>query len=274
MLRISSNVASLAAQMAYSRTVRDTSDAMKELAGGTKFTTPGKDAAGFAISENLRAEVKGYGAAKNNADNASSFVQVAEGALNEQNNILIRMRELAIQAASDNFSDTERGFINYEFQQLGSELDRIAKSTKFGSTALLDGTSKEYDFQVGVNGSKEDVIKYKSTTNTTASNLDVSGLSVSEAGDARDSLSSIDSALTKIAEARAKYGATQSRLDSAANHTATMIENLSGAYSRLSDTDVAEAVATVRRGMVMQQYQAAIMASANQQEETVLKLIG
>lgn len=275
MLRVSSNLASLAAQRAFSRTTRETNEAMQELASGSKFSAgAAKDSAGFAISENMKAQVKGFRAAQSNADNASSFVQVAEGALNEQNNILIRMRELAIQAASDTVSDTERGFIDYEFKQINSELDRIAKSTKFGSQGLLDGSTKNYEFQVGVNGGANDVIKYNADTNTTAGNLDVSGLSVADKGDARDSLDSIDSALTKLAEARAKFGAVQSRLDSASSHAGVMVENLSAAYSRRADADVAEAVSAARKGMIMQQYQAAVIAMSNQQEEAVLRLVG
>lgn len=274
MLRISSNVAALTATRSFNRTSRETSEAMQELASGTKYSSASKDAAGFAISENLKAETKGFQAARANADNASSFIQVAEGALNEQNNILIRMRELAIQAASDTVSDTERGFINYEFQQINSELDRIAKSTKFGSQSLLDGSTKNYEFQVGVNGSSNDLIKYNADANTTASSLDVSGLTVEEKSDARDSLEAIDAALGKIGEARAKFGAVQSRLDSASSHAGVMIENLSAAYSRRADTDVAEAVTNVRRGLVLQQYQTAILALSNQQDELALKLIG
>lgn len=273
MLRVSPVTASLMAQRYLGLTQRSTEKAMKDLASGSRFNTPGADAAGAAIAEQLEGQVRGQKAALNNADNATSFIQVAEGALNEQNNILIRLRELAVQAASDTYSDQEREFLNYEYTQLTQELERIAKTTTFGSTALLDGRSRDYEFQVGTSGKEDSIIRYTSDTNTTATELGVDGGEVLSKGEARNNLDDIDGAMTKVAEARAKYGAIQSRMDSAANNLAVGIENVTAAHSRMADTDVAQAVTEVRRGQILQQYQATVLAHANTTNEAMLRLI-
>lgn len=273
MLRVTPVGASLMAQRYLGTTQRDTEHAMRDLASGTRFSSPGADAAGAAIAEQLHAQIQSSKAASANADNASSFVQIAEGSLNEQNNILIRLRELSVQAASDTYSDKERGFMNQEYQQLVSELDRIAKTTAFGSTHLLNGQSKTYDFQVGTSSGPDSVIRYDSNTNTTASELGVAGESIEDKSDARSNLSDLDDAMNKIAMARASYGAIQSRLDSASNTIASQIENLTTAHSRMSDTDIAQAVSDVRRGQIMQQYQASVLSQANSSNESLLRLI-
>jgi flagellin len=274
MLRISPMAASLTAQRYIGLTQRSTEKAMKDLASGSRFSDPGADPAGSAIAEQLEGQVRGQKAALSNADNATSFIQIAEGALNEQNNILVRMRELSVQAASDTYSDKERGYLNEEYTQLTQELDRIAKSTTFGSTALLSGKSKNYEFQVGTSSGKESVIAYNSDSDTTSSALGVDGSDVESKSDARSNLRDIDAAMGMVAGARAKYGAIQSRLDSAANNLQSGIENVSAAHSRMADTDVAEAVSTIRRGQVLQQYQASVLSQANMTGESLLRLIG
>lgn len=273
MLRVSPVTVSLMAQRYLGQTQRSTEKAMQELASGTRFNSPGSDAAGAAIAEQLEGQVRGQTAALNNADNATSFIQVAEGALNEQNNILIRLRELAIQAASDTYSDREREFLNYEYTQLTQELERIAKTTTYGTTALLDGRSQDYEFQVGTSATEDSIIRYTSDTNTTAGELGVDGGEVGSKSEARSNLKDIDSAMTKVAAARAKYGAIQSRMDSAANNLAIGTENLTAAHSRMADTDVAHAVSEVRRGQILQQYQASVLAQANSTNEAMLRLI-
>jgi flagellin len=261
------------AQRFLGLTQRSTERAMRDLASGSRFSNPGADPAGAAIADQLQSQVRSQKAALGNADNATSFVQVAEGALNEQNNILIRLRELAIQSASDTVSDKERGYLNEEYSQLTQEVDRIAKSTTFGSTNLLQGTSKNYEFQVGTNGDAASVIRYNSDTDTTASALGVDGGSIESKGDARSNLKDIDQALGMIAGARAKYGAIQSRLDSAGNNLQVGIENITAAHSRMADTDVAEAVSEVRRGQILMQYQASVLAQSNSGNEALLHLV-
>ena len=246
---------------------------MKQLASGDRFSDMTEGAGDFAIAEQLRGQIKGLKAARFNADNATSFVQVAEGGLNEQSNILIRMRELAVQAASDTFSGNEREMLGVEFGQLKSEFDRIAKTTQFGSHKLLSGDTKEYEFQVGAYKGPDNVIAYKSNTNTTASEVGISGLDVQDVGDARDSLSSIDDALLAIGRARANFGAVQSRFESVVNNASVQIENLEAAHSRIADTDYAESVSELFRNRSLQQYQIAVLAQANQQPENALRLL-
>lgn len=272
-LRINTNVASIAAQRSLSQSQRKLEDNLKQLSTGSRFADPTAGAGDFAIAEKLRGQIKGTNAARMNAENAISFVQIAEGGLSEQNNILVRMRELSVQAASDTFGDEERVLLDKEFTQLKDELDRIANTTQFGSHKLLSGESKHFDFQVGAYKGEENVIQYDSNTNTTASGLGISGLSVSDEDDARDSLESIDEALGEIASARAGFGAVQSRLESASANAAVQSENLQAAHSRIADTDFAEASAEMFKQQALQQYQVAVLSQANQYPMSVLKLI-
>lgn len=274
MLRISSNMASLSAQRALGVTQKNTEQALQQLATGSRFANSGSDAAGYAISENLRSQIQGYKAARYNADNAVSFVAVAEGALHEQNNILVRLRELAVQAASDTFSDKERKMLDTEYQSLTQEFDRIAKSTKFGSQPLLNGSVKEYEFQVGIGSSSDNIITYRSESDTTASNLNIDGTSVEAKSDARSSLESIDEALYKLNEARAGLGAIHSRMEIAVGSIDSQVENLTGAHSKMADADISSAVTAARRGQILQQYQASALASANESQGYLLRLIG
>ncbi len=272
-LRITTNVASLTAQRNLGLTQRTIEKSMKQLATGSRFADTSEGAGEFAVSELLRGQISGMKAAKNNADFANSFVAVAEGGLNEQNNILVRMRELAIQAASDTLGDEERGYVNLEFQQLISETDRIAKTTSFGTQKLLMGEGKTYEFQIGAYNGEDNIVRYVADTNTTSSSLEIEGLSIDDKDYARDSLEAIDTATGKIAQARAQFGAIQSRLQSVSNNADVQIENLSAAQSRIADTDVAKAVSEMVRSQVLQQFQSVVLAQANQLPQLALKLI-
>ena len=183
------------------------------------------------------------------------------------------MRELAVQAASDTFSEVEREFINYEFEQINSELDRIARTTSFGSQNLLDGSERTYEFQVGSSRDASSRIVYEQDTNTTGAELGVDGLSVDSQSSALDSLDAIDDALEAISGARAKMGAVQSRLEFAINNNESQKENLSSAYSKIADTDIAKAVTEMRKAQILQQYQVAVLANANDSQGYTLKLI-
>lgn len=272
-LRINTNIASIAAQRTLGRSQRELEKVAKQLATGNRFADMTEGAGDFAIAEHLKAQIKGQKAAQMNAENASSFVQVAEGGLNEQNNILIRLRELAVQSASDTFEDDDRTFIDNEYQQLVEELDRIAQSTRFGSNALLTGNSKTYEFQVGTYGTSHDVVKFDSDANTTASALDLDGSSVEDKSDARDLLETIDEALVKIASERSKFGAMQSRLESVVNNSQTQIENLQAAHSTIADTDIAAAASEFAKYQIMTQYQTAVLAQANNYPTYALKML-
>lgn len=272
-LRINTNVPSIAIQRVLSKTQKSSEGAMKALASGDRFENPEESSADYSIAERLKSQTRGLEAAKQNSENAQSFIEVAQGGLNEQNNLLIRMRELSVQAASDTYSDDERELMQTEFLQLQQEVTRIADSTKFGSTKLLSGENKKYEFQVGVDKGNENVIAYNNQTDTRAGALGVDGDDIEDKSDARDSLSDIDDALLKVAQARASFGAVQSRLDSTINNTGVQIENLEAAHSRIADTDVAKAVSDVSKYQAMQQYQIAVLSQANQFPGNVLKLI-
>ena len=272
-LRINTNLPSLTAQRSLDINVRKTENAMKQLASGNRFSDVSEGSADYAIAEHMRGQVKSMEAAKSNSEAAMNFTEVAQGGLNEQGNLLIRMRELAVQSASDTYSDTERNMMNYEFQQLSQEVDRIAQSTSYGAQKLLSGATKGYQFQVGAYGGKENIIKYENDTNTTASELGVDGLSVSDLSSAQDALSNIDGALDKIGNARAGLGAIQSRFNSVINYTGEEAIALEDARSRMEDTDVAKAYSEMVKGSALQQYQMAVLAEANRWPGSVLRLI-
>lgn len=272
-LRINTNVPSLAAQRQIGMSQRKSEGAMKALASGNRFDNPGESAADYAISEKLRGQAAGMKAARMNAENAQSFIQVAEGGLNEQNNLLIRMRELSVQAASDTYSDKEREFMQIEFEQLAQEVDRIAQTTSFGSSKILAGESKKYEFQVGAYKGSENVITYDSDADTTGGTLNVDGLGIDSKSSARDALETIDEAMTQVSAARASFGAIMSRMESAINSTGVQAENLEQARSRIGDTEIAGAVSNMYRQQALQQYQMAVLNEANRFPASVIKLI-
>lgn len=237
-------------------------DSLKALSSGTRLVNASTDAAGLAISENLRGQMGGLRQASRNAENATSLIQVAEGGLNEQNNILIRMRELSIQAASDTVSDTEREFLNQEFTQLGEEFDRIAKTTSFGNKKLLTGSGEKFVYHVGPNAGAENTIEYTLDANSTASELGVEGLEISAKGGAQDTLGSIDGAIERLASIRANFGAIQSRLISAKSNIDIQYENIAAAKSRLSDADIAEESAKLVQAKILQEVGIASLTQA------------
>lgn len=272
--RITTNLPSLTAQRYLGLAQKQTEKSLSAIASGSRVTSPGNDAAGFAISEVLRGQIGGTRAAKNNAVAATSMIQTAEGALNEQNNILIRLRELAVQAASDSIGDEEREYLDNEFTQLTQEFDRIAKSTRYGHRQLLVGSNESFDFQVGANGGDEDTIGYTMDANTTASSVGISGLSVSDQDDARSALDDLDEAVMKVSGARAGLGAMQSRLQHAEDHLAVMEEGLRVARSNIVDTDVAEESAKLVQSQVLQEAGISVLAQANTNAGRVVRLLG
>ncbi len=272
-LRIGTNVAAIGASRNLNKTSQEMQQSLERLASGSRITQPGEDAAGFAISERLRGQERGLAQARLNADNAIGLIQVAEGGLQEQNNIVVRLREIAVQSASDTVSDTEREFLDTEFQTLVKESDRIAKSTRFGQKQLLVGTKENFDFFVGTSGDREtDVINYQLAADTTSS-LGLSGLGVADQGDAQDALSDLDDSLTKLAEARAGFGAIQGRLEIAGSNLDTQRVNVSEARSRISDTDIAQEATNLARAQVLQDMGVAVLAQANQMPARALKLL-
>ncbi|MBK9294932.1 MAG: flagellin FliC [Oligoflexia bacterium] len=272
-LRINTNVASIAAQRNLGKSQQNQEHALQAIASGNRIVKPGDDAAGLAMSENIRGQIASIKQARSNSNNAISLIQVAEGGLNEQNNILIRLRELSIQAASDNVSDVERNFLNNEYQQLTQEFDRIAKTTRFGNKVLLSGNGGDYTFHVGAFAGPENQIKYNLNADSTASRLGISGLNIRDKGDAADNLERLDKALVGLSALRADFGAIQSRLHASTSNLDTQFENLTASKSRLSDADIAYESAQLLQSRVLQDAGIAVLAQANELPGRAARLI-
>lgn len=262
-LRIATNMASISAQRTLSAQQKRAEHASAALSSGSRIVNAADDAAGLAISESIRGQTRGIAQARNNAFNAISAVQVSEGGLNEVSNILIRLRELGVQAASDHIGERERGFLNMEANQLTQEMDRIAKTTVFGDKKLLDGTGGKMEFQVGAFAGEENVISYTLDSDATISTLGIDGLTVESKEDARESLARIDEALVKVGEMRANFGATQSRLDSTVSNLDIQYENLSAANSRIRDTDIAKETSEMASAQILQNAAVSVLAQAD-----------
>lgn len=271
--RITTNVAALGAQRSLSRAQGRTEQALKSIASGSRIVNAGDDAAGFAIAESLRGQISGVKQARFNAQNAVSLIQTAEGGLNEQNNILIRLRELAVYSASDTVSDEEREFLNKEFRQLVAENDRIAKSTRFGSKELLTGTGEEFEFQIGAYKGPDNVVKFALESDTTSENLGIADLEVVDQDESLDALADIDEAISQIGGARAVFGAMQSRFQYAIDSLAVQGDNLEIARSNIVDVDLAEAVTDLAQSQILQDTGTAVLAQANQNSQRILRLL-
>jgi len=272
-LRIGTNTASLTAQRFLRKSDAAVSHASRALSSGTRLVDAGDDSASFAISESLRGQASSLKAAKQNSENAGGLIQVAEGGLTEQNNILVRLRELAVQAASDTVGEDERGYLNTEFTSLVSEFDRIAQTTRYGHKQLLTGTDESLEFHLGANNTSHDVVKYKFDSDTRAAKVGIDGLEVSDKDSAKDALSTIDDAQTKVATARASFGAIQERLNIASNNLDTQRDNILEAASGISDADIAEETANLTQARVQREVGTAVLAQANQNNDRALKLL-
>jgi flagellin len=255
---------------------REIQKSMAQLSSGSRITKSADDAAGLAISENLKSQIRSYGQAGRNANDGISMVQTAEGGLAEVSNILVRMRELAMQSASDTVSDKERSFTDKETQQLKAEMQRISQTTMYGNTKLLNGSGGTFDFQVGIhNQDSEDRIKYDSTmTDAQISTLGVDGFDFSTKAGAQEALQKIDDAQSQVNGYRANLGALQNRLQSTVDNLGVMNENISAANSRIRDTDVASATAEMTKNNILLSANTSVLAQANQVPQLALKLIG
>lgn len=275
-LTISTNVAAISAQKTMSSTQRDLNKSYAQLASGSRITKAADDAAGLSISEKLKSNIRGYEQAKRNANDGISMVQVAEGSLGEVSNILTRMRELGVQAASDTVGTKERQFIDKEVQQLKNEIERIAQSSRYGDTKLLDGTGGDYSFQVDVNNNDfVDRISFDaSEQEVTLSALGIDGFDFSSKEGAREALETLEGAQTQVNGHRATLGALQNRLVSTTENLSVAIENFSSANSRVRDTDVAQASADLAKNNILMNASVGVLASANQAPGQALRLIG
>ncbi len=275
-MRVSTNMSAINAQRNLVQSQRVLGKSMAQLASGSRINIAADDAAGLAISEKLKGGIRSARQANRNANDGISMVQTAEGGLNEIGNIVTRLRELGIQAASDTVGETERGFLNKEVVQLKSEIDRIAGSTKWGTVGLLDGSTAQFDFQVGIfNGPEEDRISFDASQNVAKlSDLGLEGIDYTTKEGAQDALTSLDAAQDNVNGMRANLGALQNRLTSTVDNLGVLEENMSAANSRIRDTDVAMASSEMTRNNILLQASTSTLSQANQVNGLALKLIG
>lgn len=274
-LRIATNLASLAVQKNLSGSVRIEEKELERLSSGKRITKASDDAAGLSISKNLEAQTKGLRQATRNANDGVSLIQTAEGGLNEVSSILIRLRELTIQAASDTLGDIERGYLDLEYQQLNEEVDRIAESTTFNGMQLLNGEGNdELDFQVGSYAGEQNKITLDaSASNTTTSSIGVSGTGIQTKDEALDSISSIDEAINIVNGQRASLGSIQSRLHYAIANLESQSLNQENARSFIQDVDVAQSSAALASSQVLRSAGVATLAQANGLPNSALRLL-
>jgi flagellin len=275
-LRIATNTTALNAQRQMAITRLNLDKTLEKLASGSRINHAGDDAAGLAISENLRAQIRGIRQAKRNAQDGVSLIQVSEGGLNEISNILIRLRELGIQAASDTIGDVERQFTDREYQSLKQEIDRIANVTQFNGTPLLNGKAGIFEVQVGTHNNPilDRVVYNGERSDASLDALRLGGESVATKQGAQLSLAVIDEALVRVNSIRADLGALQNRLQSTINNLSISDENLSAANSRIRDADMAEEVSEMTKNNILFQSGISVLSQANNTNASTLKLLG
>ncbi|HLE11967.1 MAG: flagellin [Bdellovibrionales bacterium RIFOXYD12_FULL_39_22] len=274
-LRISTNIASLAVQRNLKETTGAAQDQLEKLSSGKRITKAADDAAGLAIGTNLRAQTRGINQAARNANDGISLIQTAEGGLSETSNILIRLRELSVQAASDTVGAQERQLLDNEYQQLTTEINRISQSTVFNGTSLLDGKGGgSLDFQVGAFAGEQNIIRFDTGgTDASAASIGVEGSSITEKSSALSSIASVDSALNSISGFRAKLGSIQTRLKSTVNNLETQALNQEAARSVIEDVDVAQATAKLASASIINSAGVTTLAQANAIPNNALRLI-
>ena len=274
-LRIASNLASLEVQDNLRKVTKDTDRSLESLSSGKRIISASDDSAGMAIAKTMEAQSRGLRQAERNAQDGISLIQTAEGSMIESSNLLVRLRELAIQSANDTVGERERGMLDLEYQQVLQEIDRIAQSTKFNGVPLINGEGNDlYQFQVGANADESNVIEYDaSNIDSTISNLGVDGSGVSEKGDALDAVAELDEAIVQISEQRAGLGAIQNRLYSAVNTINVQALQQDYARSIIEDVDVAEAASNLAADSIQKNASIAALAQANAIPRTALNLL-
>jgi flagellin len=275
-LRIATNTQSLAAQRNLGINSAAQKSSLEKLASGSRINRAADDAAGLAISEKMRASLRSISQGIRNANDGISMIQTAEGGMNEIGNILVRFRELSTQAASDTVSNTERGFIDKEVQQLKQEVNRISNSTEFNGHHLLNGEGDSLDIQIGLNNNSElDRFKYDTShTSVTLDKLGLSGVSTADKSSAQENLAKVDEAIKLLSGNRAELGALQNRLQSGVNSMNVYQENMSAARSRIYDVDMASETAELTKQNILSQAGVSVLSQANQNNMLALKLLG
>jgi flagellin len=290
-LQINTNIAAMNAYRNLSGTQVSMSTSLERLSSGLRINRAADDAAGLAISEKLRAQSSGLNQATSNAQDAISLIQTAEGGLNETHSILQRMRQLTVQAGNDTTGVEGRANIKLEINQLSAELDRIAGTTTFNDTKLLDGSHEgvtvpatALSFQVGANSGEVMTVGLAASDSSTlglstgwvatSTAAGVSTLEVDTAANVADSLTALDTAISSISTSRANLGAVQNRLQHTVNSLSVAAENSSAAESRIRDTDMAKEMTSFTRSQILSQAGVSMLAQANSAPQSVLKLLG
>ncbi len=277
-LRINFNQAASAAQRGLAASQDSYSKQAEHLSSGLRINRASDDAAGLAVSEKLKNQVRGLNQAQRNAQDSISLIQTAEGALTETHSLLARMRELAVQSSNDTLTASDRANLNAEFTQLQAEVDRIATTTQFNTALLLSGsgTATALTFQIGANNGDTLALAIDGTQ---ASTLNVAFNSANGvAGVAYQSsasavISILDVAVNVVSEDRAELGAVQNRLESTIRSLAVASENTSAANSRIADADIAQSMSEMVRSQILQQAGVSVLAQANQAPSLVLQLL-
>lgn len=278
-LSLQTNVASIGAQNNLRSTQRMLDQSIARLSSGLRVRSARDDAAGLAVSENLRAQLKGYNQAIRNANDGVSIAQTAEGAYTATSEILTRMRELAVQSSSDGIGNTERAYLQTEFKSLQKEIQRIATVTEYNGIKLSDGSNAALTFQVGTRNTANDRISLTLKALTLGSSSATSSVnstvaSVSTQAGAQASIAKIDTSLDRINNFRSKLGSVANQMTIAIDNLGTTVENLSAANSQIRDADVGHESASFARAAVLQQAGVSMLAQANAQPNLALRLLG
>ena len=282
-VRIFNNIPSLNAQRILSKNNERLTQSVERISSGIRINRASDDAAGLSISEGLRSDIRALRQAVRNANDGISLINVGEGALNEQSSILIRLRELASQAATGTVGSTERQSIQLEFSALRNEIDRISATTTFNGIGLVDGSlgssvssNNQIIIQVGINSGSSSRINLNTDVGlgqVSSSSLELSALSVTSASNALTALTSINAAIGSVTQGRGKLGAVQNRLARSISNLSISIENLHAAESGIRDADIAEEVALLTRNQILVQASTAMVGQANLLPQTILQLL-
>ncbi|MEW8959051.1 MAG: flagellin [Moorella sp. (in: firmicutes)] len=271
-MRINHNISSLNAYRNLTITNEALFKSMEKLSSGLRINRAADDAAGLAISEKMRGQIRGLNQAVRNAQDGISLIQTAEGALNETHSILQRMRELAVQSANDTNTDEDRAQLQAEVSQLIAELDRIADTTQFNTKTLLSGSFATTALTLQIGANKDQALAF-TIGNMHASALTVASLNISTQTLANTAIASLDAAIKAVSDERSKLGALQNRLEHTINNLNVASENLTAAESRIRDLDVAQEMMAFTRNQILSQAGTAMLAQANAQPQTVLQLL-
>jgi flagellin len=268
---INHNISAVFANRVLAQTEREISKSIEKLSSGLRINRAGDDASGLAVSETLRSQVRGLKQAQRNALDSISFIQTAEGSLQEVHSILHRLRELSVQSANAIYSEQDRGLIQIEVSQLVSEIDRIAETTEFNRFKILNGSNKSFQFQVGANPGQTIVVTIKTMT---SGGIGVTGINMSTVGTANVALGRVDKAVDIVSTQRANFGAVQNRLEHVVVNLAVAEENLQAAESRIRDTDMAGEIVNFMRLKILEDSGVAMLMQANVKPQSVMKLLG